>query len=483
MSLAPLISSQEKARRRRLQTDAMSLQYLSDCSAQAIKYVTHLLRGLQIARLNHQIATSGAASLMCLPDDLLLMIMDMTEYDDGDDESSPHASFPSIVDLKSFTMCNKRLRALGWPSLFQQINLGPSWSPERMVSSLQLLQRTEDAQRAARELHVDVWPGPTRAVSSEVLQDLGGMLALCMARMDRLDWISLSTTLHCSDALRTAFTHSGVNFPQVRALTAGFHLDWLIDFCPNLETVSSNDWLPCSAASALPFVQAAGKVSGLRDFAYNAYWDADLLDAVYRAMPQLRSLAVRGGILMRLDALLAALKKFRHLTLLALPDAGMLSGLEAVKRPSSADITSAQEAAVTAIFRELPRLEEVRLGRCFRAWTTTAAITTTNNKKYNNSSNKMQRLDGVSIQWEATVGMAGQSWSRHMQSKCHLELGHLHLEQEVVVEDVNYEDDEDDEETILMSSAHRFLDDDMASMLSGMEDSASIFSRTDTLAY
>lgn len=420
----------------------MSIQYISECSAQAVKYVAHLLRGIQIARLNSQIASSGAASLLCLPDDILLMILDILEQDDESSRS----------DFKHLTMCNKRLRSLAWPSLFQQIHLGPSWSPERMVCSLKLLQHTEEALRAARKLHVDLWPGPTQMVASEILEELGTLLVDCMSRMDRLDSLSLSTTLACSDALRTAFDNANVEFPQVRELTAGYHLDWLIQYCPNLETLSSDDWLAnCTNADEEPgFIEAAGDLPGLRSFSFNTHWDAALIEEVDRRMPQLRSLGIRGRIDRTLEEMLLAARKFRNLRTLALPDAGNLSGLDLSKcdPDHSYDISSAQIVAATTVFTTLPRLEEVQLGRCFRAWTT----------------RDTHHFDRVSIQWEAMVGVKGQTWSRHTQSHCHHELGHIHLGQ-------------DD-----MRSLHR-LDDDIASMLSGMDDSASIFSRPDTLAF
>lgn len=417
----------------------MSVQYLSACSAQAVKYVAHLLRGIQIARLNTQIANSGGASLMCLPDDVLLMVLDMTEQYDNQS---------CMREFKNLTMCNKRLRSLAWPGLFQQIHLGSSWSPGRMVNSLKLLEQTEEALRAARELHVDLWPGPTQTVPSEVLEELGNILAGCMSRMDRLDTISISTTLPCSVALRTAFDNANVDFPQIREITAGYHLDWLIDFCPNLETISSDDWLACEIPTEeSEFVQAAGAVTGLQNFSYTAYWNAELIDHVHRTMPQLRTLGIRGRILPSLEEFLISLRKFRHLRSLALPDASMLSGLDFPKCQSGL-ITSAQEAAVALIFKQLPRLEEIQLGRCFRAW-----ITSNTN-----------RIGGVDIQWDAVVGTEGQTWTRHTRSKCHSEFGQLHLKQEDI------------------RSLHR-IDDDLASIFSGVDDSASIFSRTDTLAF
>lgn len=420
----------------------MSIQYISEFSAQAVRYVTHLLRGIQIAHLNSQITNSGGASLMCLPDDILLMILDITEQCD---ESS-------VSDFKNLTRCNQRLRSLAWPTLFQIIHLGPSWSPEHMVNSLKLLEQTEEALQTARELHVDLWPGPTQTVASEVLEELGSLLVDCMSRMDRLDKISLSTTIPCSEALRPAFDNANVDFSQVRELTAGFHLDWLIHSCPNLETISSDDWLANSgiADEGSGFIEAAATLPELRSFSFNTHWDAALIEDVYRKMPQLRALGIRGWIDRSLEEMLGVVRKFRNLRTLVLSDAGMLPGLDMSKcNPDrSYDITSAQMAAVTTVFTMLPRLEEVQLGRCFRAWTTRST----------------HHLDRLSIEWEAMVGVKGQTWSRHTQSHCHPKLGHVHLEQED------------------LRSLHR-IDDDLASILSGVEGSASVFSRTDTLAF
>ncbi|KAI5369567.1 hypothetical protein Slin14017_G004460 [Septoria linicola] len=263
----------------------------------------------------------------------------------------------------------------------------------------------------------------------------------------------MSATLCCGDGLWEAFEAAGLEFLGVNTLITGSHLGWLARFCPNLEEMSSNDWLlgpTCGVASTTGFIQSAAKASSLHSFTCNAAWDFDKIDQVYEAMPQLNCVGLLGRISINLDELLGSLRRFRKLRLLLLPDVRMLRGLNtsACEHVSSieSDISTSERAAIATIFRRMPRLVEVRLGRGFQTWRVAGA-----HRTYHHF-----------LDWEA-ASEYGQS---HAWSRC----GRVDWTHD------RYQQDE-------TWSQHTLDNDEAEAILSAPEDSASIFSRTDTLTF
>ena len=383
---------------------------------------------------------------MCLPDDILLLVLDYVEDCPGPDDSFPSATdAPSSQDLISLAMCNRRMRTLASPLLFEKIRLGRSWGPEHMVESLEALRQSEDASKAARELHIDLWPEPDRTVPPGLLDELGSLLLECMASMNRLTKISLSTTPSCSASLRETFEQAGCFYPQVKELVVGSHSGWLISYCPNVERIFSDDWLieSLSGHNPLPdFLQAAGQATELREFSCNALWDIESVQLAYQSMPQLRSLGIRGRITPPLQEMIIVLRKFRHLKLLVLPEASMLAGLN-IGECSFVHLgnPAAQASALVTIFEKLPRLEEVRLGRQFHAWVGSEA----------------HRPGQISLQWESGTGFTRSHNLYSNRTTMRAET----------------------DDTCSLTT----VDDDLEAILSTAEDSASIFSRADTLAF
>ncbi|WPA97128.1 uncharacterized protein RHO25_001736 [Cercospora beticola] len=337
------------------------------------------------------------------------------------------------------------MRTLASPLLFEKICLGRSWGPEHMIESLKALRQSEDALKAARELHIDLWPEPDRAVPPGLLDELGSLLLECMASMNRLTRISLSTTPSCSESMRETFEQAGSSYPQVKELVVGSHSGWLISYCPNVERIFSDDWLveSLSGHNPLPdFLQAAGQATELREFSCNALWDIESVQLAYQHMPQLRSLGIRGRISPPLQEMITILRKFRYLRSLALPEASMLAGLN-IGECSFVNLedSAAQASALVTIFEKLRRLEEVRLGRHFRAWTSSEA----------------HRPGRITLQWEMNPG-----FTRLQTLSCSRAT-------------IHWETDD--------ASSLTTIDDDLEAILSTAEDSASIFSRADTLAF
>jgi hypothetical protein len=223
--------------------------------------------------------------------------------------------------------------------------------------------------QSVRELRVDIWGNDQQ----DHLLELGWKLADCLARMPNLKTLSLSATTLCSDALETAFKERGLDFPQVQTLAVGHHVAWLIHLCSHVHQVSSDDWIldpKHTVGSGTEFIRAASKAQ-LLSFTFHAKWNALLLEDVWRFMPQLKTLGLH-GMVMSFDQVLAVLRKFRNLEVLTLADAERLTGLE---YPDSdcrwwpqKKITYAQEAAVRAVFQNVPSVRELRLGQHFRAW-------------------------------------------------------------------------------------------------------------------
>lgn len=383
---------------------------------------------------------------MCLPDDILLLVLDYVEESTRLDDGLPSATdAASSRDLISLAMCNRRMRTLASPLLFEKIRLGRSWGPEHMIESLKALRQSEDALKAARELHIDLWPEPERTVPCEVLDELGLILLECMALMIRLTKMSLSTTPSCSESLRETFEQAGASCPQLKELVVGAHSGWLIRYCPTVEGISSDDWLieSLSGHNPLPeFLQAAGQATELRKFSCNALWDIELVQLAYQSMPQLRSLGIRGRISPPLQEMITVLRKFRHLRFLALPETSMLAGLN-IGECSFVHLenSAAQASALMTIFEKLRRLEEVRLGRHFRAW----------------ASSEAHRPGQMTLRWETNSGLTRSQI--------------LYCNRATI-----YPETDD-------ACSLTTIDDDLEAILSTAEDSASIFSRADTLAF
>ncbi|KAM3415556.1 hypothetical protein BST61_g9077 [Cercospora zeina] len=404
---------------------------------------------IQISRHNVQVAKNDGPSLMCLPDDILLLILDHTAaVAESNGRPSSAADAASTRHLIRLATCNRRMLTLASPLLFEKIRLGRSWGPEHMIDSLKALRQSPDALKAARELHVDLWPEPERTVPFQLLDELGAILIECMTSMNRLEKISVSTTPSCSDSLRETFEHTGCTFPQIKELVVGPHLGWLVHLCPNLERISSDDWLIESVCGQSPlpgFLRAAGQATELREFSCNACWDAESLELAYQSMPQLRSLGVCGRVSPALHEIITILRKFRHLRFLVLPEASMLAGLNTGNCPftqlANSGTIATQESALVTLFQKLPRVGEVRLGRHLRAW-----------------ARSEPHLHGqIVLRWETRPGLDHSEDPYYHQHIMKLEMDDtcsLHL-----------------------------TEDDFEAILSTAEDSASIFSRADTLAF
>lgn len=274
------------------------------------------------------------------------------------------------------------------------------------------------------------------------------MLAHVIVKMENLEKLSLSTTVICAEPLKQAFLDSGLEFPQIKELKLGYNVEWLIRFCPGVETVASDDWLvdPRHDSRGVAFVRAAGKAPVLKNFSFHARWDKSLLEEVWVVMPQLQSLGLDGGCYVTdLDSLLAVIKHFGKLERLRLTDhEQLIVGCTRVfpRASSRTDISPYQTAVVKAVFQTVPGLRELAIGNHFRAWVV------------------RRPLDGgMELKWEANVPTGPVSWEQH---------------------------DYPFAERMRISSQLEdvcTLGRDEEEILSDLDDGQSVFSRTDTLAW
>lgn len=382
-----------------------------------------------------------ATPLMHLPDDLLILLLQHMRFGLCPRHRRCDGLHYDMEDFVNLTMCCKRLRALSARYLFRTIKLGRSWNVRHTINSLQLLQQSTCALAHVRELVVDLWAGCDQGIPTAELEVVGYRLANCLSQMGSLSKLSLSTTVAYGQPLRAAFDASAAEYPQLNELVVGRYVDWLVSFCPNVHTISSDDWIEGpwrKAGSGIELVRIASCVASIQHFTLNAVWDTDLLLGVWKAMPQLRSLGIAGHM-SDLNELLKVLRHFRDLKCLALPDAARIGGLGVPviesRWSSQRDITLAQGTVLHTCFRRLPQIEEIKLGRYFKAWA----------MRY--------RSDGsVQVAWEMQM---------QFRPGCIKNSSNLAEEHEIWI----------------MREA---LDIDTASMLS-LEDARSIYSRTDTL--
>lgn len=132
------------------------------------KSTQRLFRTWQIQRENASITQNQNASLTCLPDDILLLILDhlWTGICARHKNHCDNPSHYGLNDYINLTMCNQRLRHLAAaPQLFRTIHLGRSWSVKHTMDSLSTLSTSELALRSVKELKVDLWVGTEQKVS------------------------------------------------------------------------------------------------------------------------------------------------------------------------------------------------------------------------------------------------------------------------------------------------------------------------------
>ncbi|KAK4494943.1 hypothetical protein PRZ48_014299 [Zasmidium cellare] len=364
-------------------------------------YLQKALRKLQIRHSNRQIAAKNAASILCLPDDILFMVFDLLQ--EGDRESLPMRRLALQAnsvknkpqntnghegDFIRFSTSNRRIRNLARARILRTITLGTSWSPERASKALTTLSKSPNASEYVREVKVDIWEANafgcerTTTISPKKLLKFSFSFLNAAHRLENLQKLAITVPASTAYALHYAFrgqksAEPKVRLEEVRELELSPFMHWIIDCCPNVRRVESNDWVIQSGVArhdqVQAIIEAAGRAPFLEHFALHCRWRRELLEQIIDKMPDLKSLALRRGqFAADMRYMLGIVKRLEHLEVLALPDApqvGHILGLDgwcssfSMGKPSFFQY----EVVTRKVFRELRHLDQLCLGAGFQA--------------------------------------------------------------------------------------------------------------------
>lgn len=364
-------------------------------------YLQQTYRSLQIHRFNRQITPSKTSSILHLPDEILLIIFDLLE--ESDQQSFPerrHERFAPMVrrrgarqckvwsgtcsDFATFSTTNRRIRYLSEHKLFRTVSLGESWSPERASKALAMLEKSSHASQYVKELKLDIWDstGTETLVAAHKLLKFGQQFVLATQKLQNVRRMTLALPASTACALHYAFRVDGkaatrIQLPNVKELNLSPFTHWIIDFCPNVRSVESNDWVIHGGIARHDQVQAiidaAGRAPVLEHFALFCHWRLEVLELLVEKIPRLKSLTIRGGqYCPSMRSMLSVLSKMGRLETLGLPEARVVCKilqLDGCVSPYLADEATSffNGTATRKVFGDLWQLKRLHLGSEFKA--------------------------------------------------------------------------------------------------------------------
>ena len=402
----------------------------------ATTYIRHAFRRTQIARFNASLNITNGTTLLSLPDDILLIILDILQ-DTQEMRQRHEVSYtcrgPLQRDLLHLSMVHRHFRALIVPRLFRKITLGRKhwqWTGDELIASLEglrgslLLQTVTEVNLYAicpQTWNRGPFPGtyPTRGVidharlawynisedlynywlstceggmqakQSRQLETVGRLAAEILSEMPKLSTLSLEMVPIDVPTLRKTFESRSPILETVTTLKITPHLDFLVPICPNVTNIDlQHGFVPeetCILGAddryherrliawlETPTIRA----TKLQHFSLRTIWSQKLLYAVLDAMPGLQNLNMHGSwYLSTLSDLLLVLSQFQELQSLSLICSKNLDGYIPPAMDATMTCVSHRDdygchkpqAAMVMIFKALPGLRELRLGREFRA--------------------------------------------------------------------------------------------------------------------
>lgn len=317
--------------------------FLHDSLADMRDYFDYLYIPLRPFRLlwrdsvNASIASQGHPSLMKLPDDVLLMILDIITDMDKVPQAykyppgPPHEAWSQVTKL---SMTNHRMRALSSRRLFKAVTLGQGRHWSQTLRAVDFMTRCTAMTEYTKTLTIDLWTGAAHS-SPHLPARLPLALATLLLRLKRLEKLTFVLPIGHTDLFATTFAalQPALALPSVRSLVLGTDTDWLIPMCPNVTSIATHDgrWLhplDDEMINTFPHMHTArlilhaGKAAKLRHFELRETWYTGLLDQlVLKSLPHLTSLAIPasgGWYGSSLHELLPVLSRFENLQRLVL---------------------------------------------------------------------------------------------------------------------------------------------------------------------
>ncbi|KAK0222969.1 hypothetical protein EDD85DRAFT_860483 [Armillaria nabsnona] len=239
-------------------------------------------------------------------------------------------------ELKQISLVDKRLRGISLPLLFQRVCM-------QFVYTENVWKLATDAiEGMLASPAFDIVVGNTRFLDIRISDDksedsmpsvLPGRLAeLLSAPFCQLRTLVFTVNETQAQVFGDKFRMAGIELRTVTTLMVGAYCDFMVPLCPNVEHVATYGWVwlhskrgAASREHSFRLIAAVGGARMLQHFEMNEWWSADLLKAVYDAMPFIEMLTLDGGpVRDSLKALIPILSQFKKLKTLGLVDASSL---------------------------------------------------------------------------------------------------------------------------------------------------------------
>ncbi|KAF2100908.1 hypothetical protein NA57DRAFT_54981 [Rhizodiscina lignyota] len=251
------------------------------------------------------------------------------------DEPTPLAN-QAPYPLKSLSMVNRRLRHLLAPKIFRRLSLDGNIA--NILRALKVLQSCPELLHHTRSFKFDLYRHNDSGIPTD---DLPGRLVSVLSYMPKLQHLAIILPEYHTAIFDSAFATAGISFNLVKTLVAGAYCEFVVPYCPNVESIASNQhyFLYSPRAKdeetaeesvrrghATALVEAAGRAAKLTAFEMSQKWSAAQLCHVYEHMPLLRRLGMPGeSYESEPEEYLLLISKFEQLQELALASARELS--------------------------------------------------------------------------------------------------------------------------------------------------------------
>ncbi|KAK0457781.1 uncharacterized protein EV420DRAFT_1547359 [Desarmillaria tabescens] len=255
------------------------------------------------------------------------MVMPSTLHSINDDVLGVICAILDKDELKQLSAVDKRLREVSLPLLLRRVCM-------RIMHKEGMWQLATDAiESMLTSTAFDVVAGHTRFIDIRLSDDkdedplpsvLSGRLAeFLSAPFRQLHTLVFTIDEKQAQTFEDKFIMPHIEIPTVTTLMVGAYCDFMVRLCPNVEHLATYGWIWLHSRRGLIAVASEAKM--LKHFEMNEWWSANLLQAVYDAMPSIQNLTLDGGPLRgTLQDLVPILSQFKTLKKLGLVDASCL---------------------------------------------------------------------------------------------------------------------------------------------------------------
>lgn len=294
------------------------------------------MRAMRIQFRNMAISKNSAPFLE-LPNELLLEICGWAVFPcphcEGSRCSTRWKARAARVNLINLSMTSWRMRELAAPLVFDAvtINHGSWWRVHRALEAMDICTYSERFTKAFA-LYVRDMRLTNRTLMPSSIPERLAMRLTAIEKLERLE-LSFVSTESQRDQFRGVFADTKMVLPTVRTLIIGHTLEWLVPFCPNVETIILDRlWMrdrPHDGfESVIRLIHAASSAKHLVHFEIkHRHLTLSLLEAIHKHIPHLTSLGiVHGDLGGGSDDWLPCLTSFPTLRTVIVDDIAVLNG-------------------------------------------------------------------------------------------------------------------------------------------------------------